>query len=68
MVLDWKGTDELSRLGMITCVQPWEVRDEAGGGSRLELTVVFSKQCSRWWCWLSMSEVVLPICSSSGVP
>lgn len=43
MVLDWKGTDELSRLGMITCVQPWEVRDEAGGGSRLELTVVFSK-------------------------
>lgn len=37
-------------------------------GQGLALTVVFSRQCSRWWCWLSMREVVFPICSSSGVP
>lgn len=30
------------------------------------LTVVFSRQCSRWWCWLSNREVdLLSRCSSS---
>lgn len=31
------------------------------------LTVVFSKQCSRWWCWLSIREVDL-LFSSSVLP
>ena len=33
------------------------------------LTVVFSRQCSRWWCWLSRRDVdLLRRCSSSVEP
>lgn len=30
-----------------------KMQKEAGRGGRGCFTVVFSKQCSRWWCWLS---------------
>lgn len=45
---------------------PWEPWPRLGRAV-LVLTVVFSRQCSRWWCWLSIKEVPFVMCCSSSV-
>lgn len=45
----------------------WPGTQSRGWKVVLVLTVVFSRQCSRWWCWLSIKEVPLVMCCSSSV-